>query len=33
MNGRSEYLRPVIQRMAHTDLIVDNINNRGPDAT
>ena len=33
MNGRSEYLRPVIQRLAHTDLIADNINNRGPGAT
>ena len=29
MNGRSEYLRPVTQRMTHTDLIADN-DNRGP---
>ena len=32
-NGCSKYLRPGIQRLAHTDLIADNINNRGPGAT
>ena len=28
MNGRSEYIRPVIQRMTHVDLL-DNDNERG----
>ena len=29
MNTRAEYIRPVIQRMTHTDLIIDDVRNRG----
>ena len=31
MNGRAEYIRPAIQRMAHVDLLDDN-RGRGPGA-
>ena len=29
MNTRAEYIRPVIQRMTHADLIIDDVRNRG----
>ena len=32
MNSRAEYLRPVIQRLTHTDLIPDDNRNRGQGA-
>ena len=32
MNSRAEYLRPVIQRLTHTDLIPDIDRNRGQGA-
>ena len=32
MNTRAEYIRPVIQRMTHTDLIIDDVRNRGQGA-
>ena len=30
INSRSEYIRPVIQRLTHTDLIADDARDRGP---
>ena len=32
MNSRTEFIRPVIQRLTHTDLIPDNDRNRGQGA-
>ena len=30
INSRSEYIRPVIRRLTHTDLIADDARDRGP---